>query len=118
MFFEDYINLQREWSERTFGDGRRTVGLCRHIEKELNEIKRSPDDLFEWIDVVILAIDGAWRAGYSPEQIIEALLEKQQVNFERRWPAPQAQYEPTEHIGHNEHEKETKNRQVDEIDIE
>lgn len=81
-----HIRRQIEWSARTFGPGDRTVGVVAHIRKELAEIEAAPGDVMEWIDVVILAIDGAWRAGHSPEAIAAALREKQAINEDRRWP--------------------------------
>jgi hypothetical protein len=84
--FRQHLQRQREWSERTFGPGARTTGVIDHIRKELLEIEADPSDVIEWIDVVILALDGAWRAGYSPEQIIGALVEKQAKNEGRSWP--------------------------------
>jgi hypothetical protein len=81
-----HLRRQREWSERTFGPGPRTAGVIDHIRKELREIEADPTDLSEWIDVVILALDGAWRAGGSPEQIIAALVAKQTRNEGRTWP--------------------------------
>lgn len=91
MDFLAHLQRQREWSERTFGPGRRTEGVIDHIRKELREIKSCPDDLEEWIDVVALALDGAWRAGYSPKQIAAQLVAKQQKNEEREWPDWRAQ---------------------------
>ena len=44
------------------------------------------EDLYEWIDIVLLALDGAWRAGYSPATIAEALEAKQSKNENREWP--------------------------------
>lgn len=81
-----HLEYQKQWSENTFGPGPRTQGVCDHIRKELKEIEAKPTDLFEWIDVVILALDGAWRAGYSSEQIVAALEEKQNINEARNWP--------------------------------
>lgn len=52
-----YLKSQREWSAKTFGIGLRTVGICKHIRKELLEIEAEPYDLDEWIDVMILAMD-------------------------------------------------------------
>lgn len=54
--------------------------------KELREIEADPADLSEWIDVAILALDGAWRAGFSPAEIIAAMLAKQAKNERRKWP--------------------------------
>lgn len=81
----EYITRHIEWSRRTFGEGTQSEKICNHIQKELDEIRSTPDDLYEWIDVIILALDGAWRSGYSPIQIINALVHKQAENFDREW---------------------------------
>ncbi|UXJ54858.1 DUF550 domain-containing protein [Pseudomonas citronellolis] len=84
--FEQHLQRQRDFSERTFGPGPRAAGVIDHIRKELREIEENPDDLAEWIDVVILALDGAWRSGATPAQIIDALVAKQTKNEARTWP--------------------------------
>jgi hypothetical protein len=45
----------------------RPRGSCiKHIKKELDdEIAHDPLDLGEWIDVIILGLDGAWRTGHG-----------------------------------------------------
>lgn len=99
------LQLQREWSEKTFGPGLRTLGVTNHIRKELSEIEDDPTDLNEWIDVVILGFDGAWRSGHKPEEIMEALHAKWEKNRLRKWPdwrlAPEDT--PIEHVkGHHD----------------
>ena len=84
--FREHLQRQRDWSGKTFGPGRRTQGVIDHIRKELREIEADPTDLSEWIDVVILALDGAWRAGGTPSEIIAALVAKQTKNEGRQWP--------------------------------
>ena len=81
-----HLHRQREFSERTFGPGARTAGVLDHISKELDEIEAKPDDVSEWVDVILLALDGAWRAGFSPEQIAQAIAAKQERNESRNWP--------------------------------
>ncbi len=81
-----HLHRQRAFSERTFGPGPRTLGVLDHIRKELVEIEKAPTDISEWIDVVLLALDGAWRAGHSPEEIAAALEAKQTRNENRKWP--------------------------------
>lgn len=81
-----HLHRQRAFSERTFGPGARTKGVIDHIRKELREIEAAPTDISEWIDVVLLALDGAWRSGASPEAIVAALLMKQTRNEARTWP--------------------------------
>lgn len=82
----DHLRKQAKWSAATFGPGKRLHGVLNHIRKELGEIEKQPEDLYEWIDVVILALDGAWRAGYSPEAILYALIDKMERNYNRKWP--------------------------------
>jgi dATP/dGTP diphosphohydrolase len=81
-----HIYNQRAWSEKTFGPGLRTGGILDHIRKELREIEADPLDLSEWVDVIILAFDGAWRTGAQPQDIIDAIKEKQMKNERREWP--------------------------------
>lgn len=83
--FVEHLRRQAAWSEQTFGPGPRTAGVCDHIRKELAEIEADPTDVREWIDVVILALDGAWRCGATPEEIVAALAAKQARNEARVW---------------------------------
>lgn len=82
----EHIERQHDFSLRTFGPGARTKGLIDHITKELREIERDPLDLMEWIDVIMLGLDGAWRSGHAPQQIVRALHDKLERNEERVWP--------------------------------
>lgn len=86
MNLVDHLYRQQDFSIRTFGPGQRTQGVLDHIRKELLEIEADPTDLEEWIDVVLLALDGAWRAGHTPEQIVVALNAKQTKNEGRSYP--------------------------------
>ncbi len=81
-----HIIRQKAFSECTFGPGARTAGVVAHCRKELAEIEANPYDLFEWVDLILLAIDGAWRAGHEPEAIAEGILNKQKINEARSWP--------------------------------
>lgn len=92
-----YLQRQREWSAATFGKGFRTKGIADHIRKELVEIEKRPHDLMEWIDVLILGLDGYWRAGGSPERLEALLHSKQNLNMTRKWPASTSEDLATEH---------------------
>lgn len=100
------IRMQREWSEKTFGPGLRTEGNCKHIEKELAEIRDDPLDVEEWIDVAMLAFDGAWRvleeSGVDPiligSEIEKAYLAKLKKNIARKWAVSGSQDEPNLHV--------------------
>ena len=98
----DYLEKQKEWSSKTFGNGKRTLGIIKHIQKELIEIEECPEDLQEWIDVIILAMDGYWRHGGNAKDLMERLIEKQCINFNRDYPFPTSEDLPSEHIRINE----------------
>lgn len=85
MDLQQHIDRQIGFSEATFGPGERRAGVIEHIRKELIEIEES-GDLEEWVDVIILAIDGAWRTGATPFQICAAIEAKQTKNEARTWP--------------------------------
>ena len=94
----DYLDRQMVWSRETFGVGKRTLGIVDHIRKELEEIIKDPCDVEEWCDVIILALDGAWRAGHSSKEIWESLRVKQIRNFDREWTIAESEDVAVEHI--------------------
>ena len=71
----EHLRRQKDFSLRTFGPGARTKGVIDHIRKELAEIEAAPDDITEWVDVIILALDGAWRWGIDAETIASGIKE-------------------------------------------
>lgn len=94
-----HICRQIVFSRSTFGPGDREKGVIDHIRKELVEIENAPTPelkLKEWIDVIILAIDGAWRClsvtnggnfdTVAAIRICDEIEAKQQKNENRVWP--------------------------------
>lgn len=83
-----HIERQRAFSLRTFGppSPERQQGVLDHLRKELIEVEADPTDLSEWVDVIILGFDGAYRAGHEPQAIIDAIVAKQTKNERRTWP--------------------------------
>jgi hypothetical protein len=98
--FRAHLARQAAFSLKTFGPGARTIGVCDHIRKELIEVESDPLDLNEWVDVVILALDGAWRCGGTPDGIINAIVAKQTKNEGRNWPDWRTA-DPTKAIEHD-----------------
>lgn len=95
-----HLHRQRDFSARTFGPGARTAGVCDHIRRELAEIEAAPADITEWVDVILLALDGAWRSGAQPEEIAAAVEAKQTKNERRDWPDWRT-CDPNKAIEHN-----------------
>jgi hypothetical protein len=98
--FADYVHEQNAWSFKTFGPGGNVDGLVKHIEKELDEVRQAPEDLEEWIDIIILAMEGAGRSGYSPQDVETMLAHKLKKNRKRQWPDKKdiKPGQPIEHI--------------------
>lgn len=86
MDLAKFFDEKAAWSRETFGPGRRTAGVIDHIKKELAEIEADPGDVHEWCDVVLLAMDGAARAGFTGDDFRAALVAKQLRNTMRSWP--------------------------------
>ena len=85
--FAALFDARCEWSRETFGPGDRAAGVVAHIRKELAEIEAEPSDLEEWVDVIILAMDGAWRsAGADGAACFAAIVAKDAKNRARKWP--------------------------------
>lgn len=81
-----HVRRQAAFSAATFGPGARVEGVIDHIARELLEVRDSDGALAEWVDVIILGLDGAWRSGASAEQIAQAIADKQARNESRTWP--------------------------------
>ena len=90
----DILARHKNWSMTSHGPGRRTGGLLKHLRAELDEVEADPTDPIEWIDVAILALDGAIRSGITddnpdgldPATVVALMLSKWQTNLEREWP--------------------------------
>jgi len=81
-----HIKRQRVFSLQAYGPCERTTGVLDHIAKEIEEVRENPGDVSEWIDLILLSLDGAHRMGFEPEQIAAALEAKQTINENREWP--------------------------------
>lgn len=80
------LERQVAWSLQTFGPGYSAERIVDHLTKEIVEVAADPGSLEEWVDIARLALDGAWRAGFTPQQIADELVRKQTVNESRVWP--------------------------------
>ena len=120
MEFDLVSHLKRQaiFSLKVFGPGPRIKGITDHIRKELTEVEADPSGL-EWIDIVILALDGAWRAGYTPEEIAAAIEAKQIENENRSWPDwhDYEQDQPIEHIRGRGRKDTAKSEHVQALDF-
>jgi hypothetical protein len=83
---EAFLNEKNEWSLKTFGEGERTEGIIAHIESELVEVRETPRDVYEWVDIIFLAMDGAYRNGFEAQDLIYAMEKKHEINKTRSWP--------------------------------
>lgn len=97
MDLTQHLIRQMAFSHATFGPGERTEGVVDHIRKELDEVVAANGDAAEWVDVVILALDGLTRRlAYcngdraDPEAVAgiacQMILGKQTRNEARDWP--------------------------------
>lgn len=94
MDLEAHLKRQIAFSRGTFGPGERRGGIIEHIRKELVEVDVSDGEAAEWVDVVILALDGLTRrllAAHGSTDLAAAtacrmIVGKQNRNESRVWP--------------------------------
>lgn len=73
-----------EWQEKTFPNSTHD-GVLDHLEEEVWELKKDPDDWKEIADVFILLVAAAKYAGIS---LANAARAKMMLNRERTWGKP------------------------------
>jgi len=61
MDLKQHLLRSMAFSHATFGPGTRTKGVIDHIRKELVEVEESNGSASEWVDLVILSLDGLTR---------------------------------------------------------
>lgn len=91
---EQHLKRQIAFSRATWGPGERRKGVIDHIRKELIEVEQSDGAADEWVDVVILALDGLTRRlvstvdDYSDvaRRAVAMIVAKQNRNELRDWP--------------------------------
>lgn len=112
MNIAQLLTSQVLWSQKAFGPGFHPERVLKHIEKEIAEVRSQPSDVMEWVDIAILALDGAWRAAggsnnlLAPrtargiaQQVAVALFEKSLTNMHVRiWPKLHNDDAPVEHV--------------------
>jgi hypothetical protein len=94
---KQHLIRQMAFSHATFGPGERTAGVADHIRKELDEVIAAGGEASEWVDVVILALDGLTRrlaycngVRANPQMVAEIacamIVGKQTRNEAHTWP--------------------------------
>ena len=97
---KQHLIRQMKFSHATFGPGQRMEGVLDHMKKEIVEVIDSGGDSDEWVDLVLLALDGLTRRfaylegtdTYSlplevaAEEAVRAIVAKQEANEGRTWP--------------------------------
>jgi hypothetical protein len=91
---EAHLKRQMAFSRATFGPGERRAGVIDHIRRELVEVERAEEAATEWVDVVILALDGltrrlvecGWDHNEAAEKACRMIVQKQTRNERRDWP--------------------------------
>lgn len=96
MDLVQHLKRQIAWSRATFGPGERRKGVIDHIRKELAELEIANGESSEWVDVVILALDGLTRrivatqahpnVNEAAETAVRMIVGKQGRNELRVWP--------------------------------
>lgn len=100
MDLKQHLIRQMAFSKATYGPGPRTNGVLDHLSKEIEEVRESNGSAAEWVDLVILSLDGLTRQlSFCNEQThriaksadiaqsaCDMIVGKQDRNENRDWP--------------------------------
>lgn len=87
-FFDAFWQQAGEWSNETFGPPyiRGPLGPLDHLSKEIEEVKKDPTNITEYVDLFFLVIDAIRRAGFQPLTFEQECWQKLAKNKSRKWP--------------------------------
>lgn len=80
-----------QWQEKTFGKREQPHPPIHHLEKEVKELIENPYDILEYADCFFLLFNAAHIVGFTPEQLLEGIKEKFEINKKRKWGKPDNQ---------------------------
>ena len=86
MNFTEIFEKHKEWSLNQFGKKDSPLGPINHMGKEVEELKKDPQDAMEYADILILLMDAWLTIGKGPEELLDAVNEKIDINRARVWP--------------------------------
>jgi len=107
MKLQTLMNQIAEWSDATFGKLQRNPAIVYHLKKEVDELikefeyQNNPFNesdssketnrqmlKMEFADCFMLLLDSAHHANFTADELINAALEKLEVNKKRTWGKP------------------------------
>ena len=103
-----------EWSDNTFGDNDRTIGILNHLKEEVDEAIEAKLEfeekldgisqqrmVSEFADCLILILDAARKSDLDTTLLLQAAEYKMQINRTREW-------KPANEQGYHKHQKQLK----------
>ena len=83
-FFKVMENWAK-WSDSVWGENRPPNGTVNHLVEEAAELAENPTDIMEYVDVIMLAVDGLRQAGFDFAEFTDAAIKKLAINKAREW---------------------------------
>lgn len=75
------------FTDKTFGNSTPRAKAL-HLAEEAHEVAEDPSDIIEWADCTILLLDGLRKAGFTTDDLYQAVLKKMEINKARKWEKP------------------------------
>lgn len=83
----ELIERVAKFQEEKFPD-QPLKGKLAHLAREVRELHKKPNDIFEWADTLILFIAALHSANIDLESVIIWAEEKMDINDARKWSRP------------------------------
>ncbi len=76
-----------EWAAGVFGDSDLHAKM-EHIRRETYEFEQTPDEPFEWADVMLIFLHSMKKQGLTMDDLLSACWEKFHIVQRREWCQP------------------------------
>lgn len=86
-----------------FGNEKNPVPTLHHLSKEVAETIETPNDVSEYADMLILLMGAFKRTGGNAKDLVQAALDKVEINKIRKWGKPD-ENGVIEHIKEQDHD--------------
>jgi hypothetical protein len=93
-----FLKMQEASSHRAHGQQRSPLAPAGDVASALNGVRQDPRNLYNWVQVILAAMEGGLRSGATPFALSQALLNQVTANGRKPMPPPLAQFDEEQQV--------------------
>ena len=84
MEFQELLEKVKHLNKTCFPKAKLEHNLI-HLQSEVDEVIKDPEDIIEWADMLICFVGGFGKTNFTIEQLSQACDKKIEINLNRTW---------------------------------